>query len=223
MDVRGVDDLELRVAWQQHVAIDMNELEDVLARHREPHRRYHTERHVRWVVRHAQQLTAGLATAQHAHRVDLGAVVAAAFYHDAVYDPMRTDNEAMSARLAAGVLERGGWDATRVGAVSMMIDATAGHSQTHDVETDDLSTSVLLAADLAVLAADPAGYSAYVNGVRFEYAHVAEPDWVSGRSAVLRSFIEREHIFPAELQLHEWEARARANIAAELAALSASS
>jgi predicted metal-dependent HD superfamily phosphohydrolase len=223
MDVRGVDDLELRVAWQQHVAIDMHELEDVLARHREPHRRYHGERHVCWVVRHAQQLTASLAAAQQSQRVDLGAVVAAAFYHDAVYDPTANDNEAMSARLAAGVLARSGWDAARVEAVSRMIEATAGHSQTHDLETNDLSTAVLLAADLAVLAADPAGYSAYVNGVRFEYAHVAEPDWVSGRSAVLRSFIERQHIFPAELELHEWEARARANIAAELAALNASS
>ena len=104
-----------------------------------------------------------------------------------------------------------------------MIDATAGHHETNDGEAVDLSTAVLLAADLAVLAADPAGYSAYVNGIRLEYAHAAETDWLTGRSAVLHNFIDRERIFPGELDLPEWEARARANIAAELAALGASS
>ncbi len=216
-----MDDLELRVAWQQHVAIDLGEFEAVLARHREPHRRYHGERHVRWVVRHAQQLAAQL-EAQHADgnpRVDLGAVIAAAFYHDAVYDPQASDNELASARLACDVLKRCGWDAGRADAVANMIEATAGHTDSSIVDAADLSTAVLLAADLAVLAADPAGYNTYVNGIRVEYSHVAEPDWVIGRSAVLHRFIDRDRIFPEALALEEWEARARANIAAELAAL----
>jgi predicted metal-dependent HD superfamily phosphohydrolase len=223
MDVRGMDELELRVAWQQHVAIDMHEFEAVLARHREPHRRYHGERHVRWVVRHAQHLASSTAVTQRSRRIDLGAVIAAAFYHDAVYDPKASGNEAASARLASEVLVRCGWEAQRVTAVAEMIEATASHSQANAGEDGDLSTAVLLAADLAVLAADPPGYNAYVEGVRFEYAHVGESDWVSGRSAVLRGFIQRTHIFPAVLELREWEARARANIAAELAALNASS
>ena len=224
MDTRGAHDLELRVAWQRHVAIDMHEFEAVMARHREPHRRYHGEHHIGWVVRHAQHLAAHFAApgvdGHVAQPIDLGAVIAAAFYHDAVYDPRASDNEATSARLASEVLVRGGWPAERVAAVANMIKATADH---RDGATGDLSTAVLLAADLAVLAAEPAGYSAYVNGVRFEYGHVADSDWVIGRSAVLRSFIDREHIFPAALDLHEWETGARSNIATELAALNASS
>ena len=224
MDTRGAGDLELRVAWQRHVAIDMPEFEAVMARHREPHRRYHGEHHIGWVVRHAQHLAAQLeapGVAGHgAQPIDLGAVIAAAFYHDAVYDPRASDNEAASARLASEVLVRGGWNAGRVAAVANMIQATADHRHG---ETGDLSSAVLLAADLAVLAADPAGYSAYVDGVRLEYGHVADSDWVVGRSAVLRSFIDRDHIFPAALGLHAWETRARANIATELAALNASS
>ncbi len=232
MSTGGVDDLELQVAWQQHVAIDMHEFEAVLARHREPHRRYHGEHHIGWVVRHAQRLAAQLAAPRAGAHVglpiDLGAVIAAAFYHDAVYDPKAGDNEAASARLASEVLVRCRWSRERVAAVAAMIAATADHREQDHVEegegeAGDLSTAVLLAADLAVLAADPAGYNAYVDGVRFEYGHVADSDWVTGRSAVLRSFVARDHIFPAALNLHTWEARARANIAAELGALNASS
>ena len=40
-----------------------------------------------------------------------------------------------------------------------------------------------------------------------------------GRSAVLRSLLDRPHLFAPGLGLHDWEQRARANIAAELATL----
>ena len=55
--------------------------DDVVGRHREPHRRYHGVRHVTWVVRHVHDLAGSVEV------TDLGAVTMAAFFHDAVYDP----------------------------------------------------------------------------------------------------------------------------------------
>ena len=78
------DDRELRAAWTAAVGDDpaaLVALDDVLARHREPHRRYHGVRHVTWVVRHVGDLV------RHVPVADAGAIVAAAFFHDAVYDP----------------------------------------------------------------------------------------------------------------------------------------
>jgi predicted metal-dependent HD superfamily phosphohydrolase len=218
-----VDELELRVAWRQHVAPAATSatsdewFDAVLAHHREPHRRYHGVRHLRWVVRHAIEL-AGRPEA--AGRVDdLGAVVAAAFFHDAVYDPTRTDNEAVSARLAGRALGELGWTPARAASVSTLIDATAGHTASA-APGAALDTAVLLAADLAVLASDPASYAEYVTGVRAEYAHVVDSDWRTGRTGVLRRFTERSAIFDPALGLDAWERRARANLAAELAGLS---
>ena len=77
------DDLELRAAWTTAVGDDpaaFEALDDVLARHREPHRRYHGVRHVTWVVRHVGDLVRQVPVA------DVDAIVAAAFFHDAVYD-----------------------------------------------------------------------------------------------------------------------------------------
>ena len=85
----------------------------------------------------------------------------------------------------------------------------------------DADTCALLAADLAVLAAPPARYDDYVRMIRREYTHVSDDDWRVGRGAVLRNFLERDHLFAPTLGLDEWEQRARANITAELATLDA--
>jgi predicted metal-dependent HD superfamily phosphohydrolase len=204
------DDLELRIAWERHLGrsrVARSWLQSVLARYREPGREYHGIRHVRWVVRHVTEFAPATD--------DPGAVIAAAFFHDAVYDPTRTDNEAASAELADRALTELGWETPRRRQVMRMIEATTSH----DVETADRDTRVLLTADLAVLAAEPSRYSDYVRAVRREYGHVGDDAWRTGRSAVLRGLLDRPHIFAPDLDLHDWEHRARANITAELASL----
>lgn len=116
--------------------------------------------------------------------------------------------------MANRALDEIGWSGVRVTQVADMIRATATHLPTLDADTD-----VLLAADLAVLAAEPAAYSDYVRGVRKEYAHIDEAGWAAGRSAVLRSLLDLDRIYSAALELDTWETRARANITAELAGL----
>ena len=204
--------LELQVAWRSHVGEgpDSNDrFESVLSRYREPHRCYHDVRHLRWTVRHVGALAHPQPVA------DLDAIVAAAFFHDAIYDAMAVDNEAASGRLAARVLRELGWDATRIANVDAMILATA-HHQLLGATVDD---AILFAADLAVLAAEPAGYSDYVRNVRREYHHVGDAEWAVGRSAVLRSFLDRDAIFAPVLELGAWEQRARGNITAEIGTL----
>ena len=125
---------------------------------------------------------------------DIGAVVVAAFFHDAVYDPQASDNESASARLADRELAALGWDGPRRQRVTTMVEATA----THDVPDDpgiDIDTAVLLDADLAVLGSEPASYQAYVAGVRSEYSHVSADDWHTGRTQVLQSFLDRPALY----------------------------
>lgn len=70
---------------------DTELLDRLLARHRERHRRYHGVAHVAWVVRHIDELASDELVRDH------GAVIAAAFYHDAVYEPAHRANERASA------------------------------------------------------------------------------------------------------------------------------
>jgi len=202
-------EVELRTTWR-HLAGSAHDdlLDAVLAAHREPHRRYHNATHVMWVLRH---VTALVAAGQPV--TDLPAVQLAALYHDVVYDPRATDNEARSAQRARRAADALGWIPARGALVERLIMATAGH------EAHDTDEAVLLDADLAILGASPAEYTAYVTGVRAEYAQVPDDAWRVGRAAVLRAFLDRPHLFTTDTMRRERAARARANLAAELAAL----
>ena len=210
---------EIRAAWRR-IAGHHNDghIDALLIRYAEPHRRYHTATHIMMALRHVHDVFQSSAT----HPSD--EVIAACLYHDAIYDTRRDDNEELSARLAIKDLGEIGWATSRCGCVAAMIIATAGHvgdgSGTADVGSDDHDTAILLDADLAILGAEPGTYLAYVNGVRAEYAHVDDGQWVTGRSAVLRGFLDRRRLFITEYMPAAFEHRARANIEAELAALS---
>jgi predicted metal-dependent HD superfamily phosphohydrolase len=205
------DEVELRAAWTVAVGDDapaLAALDEVIARHREPHRRYHGVRHVTWVVRHVRELAAETPTD------DLDAVVAAAFFHDAVYEPRATDNEEQSAQLAERALADLGWGEGRRLRVGELVRATATH------QAVDADTALLLDADLAVLGSEPAAYQAYVTGVRAEYGHVDADGWRMGRGQVLRDLLDRDPLYATEPARRRWSARAAANMTAELASLS---
>lgn len=207
---------ELEAVWRTNVGADAEcraTGDELLARYRQRHRVYHGVRHLVWVVRHVQSLAAE----PNVDVVDLGATVAAAFYHDAVYEPTGTANEARSADIAVRDLTALSWDPDRSSRVAELVRATGEH-----LPGDDTDAAVLCDADLAVLATDPADYEAYVTGVRREYAHVGDDGWRTGRGAVLRSFVGRTQIYATTPGHQRWEARARANLAAELAGLGVS-
>ncbi|MEO7370038.1 MAG: hypothetical protein ABI949_18100 [Ilumatobacteraceae bacterium] len=211
---------EVRRAWRQIAGQHHDGYVDaLLMRYAEPHRHYHTAAHIMFVLRH-------LADAHQALTVPpTPEVIAAALYHDAIYDARAGDNEVLSGLLAHNDLSEIGWAAPRCDTVAAMIVATAGHV---DPQQADLAgstarpsdTAMLLDADLAILGADPAAYQAYVNGVRSEYAHVDDVAWHDGRSRVLQVFLGRPRLFAGGYMHAEFDHRARANIEAELAALS---
>jgi predicted metal-dependent HD superfamily phosphohydrolase len=209
-------EVELRAAWLQLGGSGHEHLlQQVLAHHREPHRRYHTAVHVMWVLRHVAELAAAQATP-----LDVPALQLAALYHDIVYDPRATDNEARSAVLARQAAVELGWPADRADLVHRWVEATA--HRRHDApaaEHVDAHEAVLLDADLAILGAAPAEYQAYVHGVRAEYQHVPASAWRTGRAEVLRGFLARPQLFLTATMRAARESRARANLTAELATL----
>jgi predicted metal-dependent HD superfamily phosphohydrolase len=172
----------------------------------EPHRRYHDLAHLAAVL----GLVGELATAA----ADPAAVRLAAWYHDAVYDPTRPDNEQVSAQRARAGL-RGLVPDERIDAVERLVLLTAGH----DPEPGDADGAVLCDADLAVLAGPPDAYAAYASAVREEYGHLSDEAFTAGRIAVLEQLLALPVLYRLPAVADAWTPRARANLTAELTLL----
>jgi predicted metal-dependent HD superfamily phosphohydrolase len=172
----------------------------------EPHRRYHDLAHLAAVLGIVGELSASAE--------DADAVRLAAWYHDAVYDPLRADNEQVSAERARAGL-RGLVPDEQMAEVERLVLLTAGH----DPEPDDANGAVLCDADLAVLAGPPDAYATYASAVRAEYGHLSDAVFIAGRIAVLERLLALPQLYRVPSLAAEWTARARANLTAELALL----
>ena len=177
----------------------------VVAAWSEPHRRYHDLAHLAAVLGLVGEL-AGAAT-------DPDAVHLAAWYHDVVYDPQRSDNEEISAERARAGL-RGLVPDDRLEEVVRLVRLTTDH----DPSDDDANGAVLCDADLAVLAGPPESYTAYASVVRAEYGHLSDEEFTAGRIAVLEHLLALPTLFRTP-QARLWTGRARANLTAELTLL----
>ncbi|MFF2535334.1 HD domain-containing protein [Streptomyces cyaneofuscatus] len=178
--------------------------ENLLARWDEPQRRYHTTAHLTAVLDRIDTL-AGYAADVHAVRL-------AAWFHDAVYRPDRTENEERSAALAERALPEAGVGEAVTAEVARLVRLTV----THDPAEGDGNGEVLCDADLAVLAGSPQEYAAYAAQVREEYGFVPDEAFRAGRADVLRQLLALPRLFRTPHGAAEWEARARHNLATEL-------
>lgn len=178
------------------------------ARYAEPHRRYHTGAHI-------QDCLARLAEIPDLGEAERRVLTWAIWWHDAIYDPTRTDNEAASAELARRELPEFGATPAEIDDVARLIALTAGHA----VASGDRLGALLVSIDLSILGAEPSAYDAYAAAVRAEYAPVPEAAFRSGRRRVLQHFLESPALFPDPVFASRLETPARANLAREIAAL----
>jgi predicted metal-dependent HD superfamily phosphohydrolase len=181
--------------------------DDLLARWHEPHRHYHTAEHLATVLAIIDEYVATAADAR--------AVRLAAWYHDAIYDTTRVDNEEASALLAEATLPDLAVPPSQVLEVARLIRLTASH----DPLPGDRNGGLLTDADLAILAAPLDEYRAYTLAIRQEYAHVPDVAFATGRASVLHTLLSLPRLFHTPLLRERWEDAARQNITWELTAL----
>ncbi|MFD7427591.1 hypothetical protein ACFV6Z_11090 [Streptomyces sp. NPDC059818] len=178
--------------------------DNLLARWAEPQRKYHTTAHLAAVLDRVDTLAG--------HAADADAVRLAAWFHDAVYRPDRSENEERSAVLAERALPEAGVPAGTAAEVARLVRLTV----THDPADGDSNGEVLCDADLAVLASPPKEYAQYAAQVREEYGFVPDEAFREGRAAVLRQLLELPRLFRTPHGAAEWEPRARQNLLTEL-------
>jgi len=184
-------------------------LAELLALYGEAGRHYHTLDHI-----------ADLLQLLDAHGRALGdrdAVELAIYFHDAVYNPLRSDNEAASAALAGKRLTTLNLPVGLVAKVERYILSTR-----HDAGgwlPDDADLALLLDLDLAVLGAARPVYTDYARAIRREYGMYPDDAYRAGRKKVLSAFLALPQIYGTPALRGQWEAPARDNLAWEIGEL----
>lgn len=178
---------------------DMALLAQLADAYRAPHRHYHT-------LQHLDECLSLLAT--HAPQAEhLAELRVALWFHDAVYDTQRRDNEQRSADWAQDALLAAGVPVEVAARVHALVMATC-----HAAPACTRDEALLLDIDLAILGAEPARFDEYEQQVRAEYAWVPDILFRHKRRALLQSFLERDVLFLTPAFREQRERQARANL-----------
>jgi predicted metal-dependent HD superfamily phosphohydrolase len=203
----ALHDLLLTAALPTHVRLDL------LRRMQSPGRHYHGLDHLAalW-VRHKRY---GIGTPFVSRRLSR-LIACAILFHDAVYDPVRTDNEVRS----AGLWEKSApADLPRrdVAWVANTIRATADHLAPHPARTlRQRARWWMLDLDLTPLGDEPALFDRNTRALRIEYRHLAEAEWRRQRTAFLHKLQNARGLYHSHPIAAVFASRARRNLSREV-------
>jgi predicted metal-dependent HD superfamily phosphohydrolase len=189
-----------RQVWKRFGVSAPNEIfQDLIARYSEPHRKYHTMQHLDECFDKLQEIRAA---AVHPNEIEL-----ALWFHDAIYDVKRQDNEERSANWACSTALAAGLSISIAERVHALVMATR-----HDAMPNHVDEQILVDVDLSILGAKPDRFDEYERQVREEYHWIPDLLFEAKRRRVLTQFLERSKIFNTEQFLNSYEAQARTNL-----------
>ncbi len=190
--------------WSQLGSAPPDGLYDaVVARYRENHRHYHTLRHLDECLRHLDDVTP---LALHAPEIEL-----ALWFHDAVYDPRKQNNEELSAAWARSAAAAAALPGESCDRIYGLVQVTKSHNLPKT--TDE---ALLIDIDLSIFGASPDRFEEYEQGIRNEYNWVPKLIFEAKRRSILKKFLERETIFHTPHFIERYEPQARMNLQARM-------
>jgi predicted metal-dependent HD superfamily phosphohydrolase len=172
----------------------------------EPHRRYHGLDHLLDCLARLDESPAA------GEQRDLAE--AALWYHDLVYRPGASDNEARSAELARAALVEGGAPQFMADEVARLVRLTD-----HVAPPEDPVGELVCDVDLSILGRPAGEFEEYERRIRAEYHQVPDPLYRAGRARVLAKLLSRDPLFRTDYFRRRYEDPARHNLRRSLDSL----
>ncbi len=186
--------------WQKlGVEVQQTALEELIQAYSSTGRFYHNLAHI---VDCISIFDRTKSLAAHPEEVEL-----AIWFHDAIYDTRREDNEQKSAAWAGKVICQSGLGIDVAERVSEAILATR-----HPAEVQGTDARLMADVDLSIFGAEPDIFWRYEEGIRKEYAWVPEDLFRHKRAEILRGFISRPYIYYHQPYREAFEAKARVHL-----------
>ena len=201
-------DAELTERWRRFASGWLRSdrpLAALLAMYGQPHRAYHNQRHLLDCLIELDGVRGFCG--------DVGAVEAALWFHDCIYDLDASDNEERSAQVARAMLLECETSEHFIRQVVGLVLDTRGLAAPRTREGQFVCD-----IDLSVLGREPEAFDRYDRAIRQEYQHVPEDLYLNKRGEILRGFLERPRIYQTDCFHARLEERARDNLRRWLAA-----
>jgi predicted metal-dependent HD superfamily phosphohydrolase len=212
----GQEEIELlRRHWEDLLSsfgADQNEVDELFQQlvvlYSARGRAYHNLSHIRSLVDLSRSVRERIENYQ--------ALSFAIWFHDAIYNTRKKDNEELSAKFAVKSLSRFKIPFDTLALSCEMIVSTREHRK------NGLSEDInfFLDLDLSILGSEESVYGSYASAIRKEYWWAPEYLYSRGRKKVLESFLLRESIYLTPELAQMFEENARRNIEREIASLS---
>lgn len=180
---------------------------DIEKRYSNKNRFYHNLQHIENVYHQLQDVK------KHINQWDV--LLFSLFYHDVIYNPLQSDNEAKSAEFARKIMLEIGVPAQQIKLCIMQIESTKSHQISIDYDTNYFTD-----ADLSILGETWDNYETYFKAVRKEYAIYPNFMYNGGRKKVLQHFLAMPRIFKTQHYFETLEQQAKQNIQKEILLLS---
>jgi predicted metal-dependent HD superfamily phosphohydrolase len=194
--------------WQELAAprIPYEALDELVRAYSSPGRYYHNLTHVEDCL---SMFDRTRSLALRPEEVEL-----AIWFHDAVYDTRRSDNERKSAEWAGEVIRQSGLEERIADRVAASILATR-----HLEGAAGPDAQLLVDVDLSILGRDPTVFQRYEENIRQEYAWVPEDVFRQERRQILKRFLDRPSIYYHREYRDLFEEQARSNLEQSIARL----
>jgi predicted metal-dependent HD superfamily phosphohydrolase len=142
---------------------------------------------------------------------DWDTILFSLYYHDIIYNPLKTTNEEKSAAFAENRMQLIGVPQMTIENCVRQILATKKH-----LLSADNDTNIFIDADLSILGQPWHVYENYYKQVRNEYSFYPDLIYRPGRKKVLQHFLQMERIFKTDVCFTMFELQAKENLQKEL-------
>lgn len=199
-------ELSLKNEWARltelsGVSLCEAEFSNIVRAYSEPHRCYHTLRHLEHMLAILNEVN-----------FDSVAGLWAVWYHDYVYKPGASDNEIKSAEFAVEIMRRLGIDQSIIDKTTEIILAT----KDHNVKSTSVEMLTVLDADMAILGVNADKYEEYRMQVREEFKTTPDFLFKRGRFKFLEAVLAQDRIYKTDWFFRGYEQKARQNMSSEI-------
>jgi predicted metal-dependent HD superfamily phosphohydrolase len=166
-------------------------------------RHYHTLEHLAHLLVQLNEVKGELKNQE--------AILFSLYYHDIIYNALRSDNEEKSAALAEKRMQQVSVPLSITLLCKDYILATKTH-----ITSGDSDCNYFTDADLSILGQPWEVYEQYFKNVRKEYSVYPDLVYRPGRKKVLQHFLSMERIYKTDYFFEKFESSAKSNLGREL-------